>query len=116
MQRYVAKEVIHRPALIQSSRTGDCGRDYFMYAQDYARQEWIPQLRVGKAHPFLGGEKKMFCWHRVNALFTGSLYPLGRGTLKIYRVRDADKCCEQPMMTQALSPVLKPGQQSRAGI
>ncbi len=27
-----------------------------MYAQDYA-PEWIPQLRVGKAHSFLGGEK-----------------------------------------------------------
>ncbi|MFL6982894.1 hypothetical protein B6C80_17355 [Salmonella enterica subsp. enterica serovar Typhimurium] len=37
MQRYVAKEVIHRLALIQSLYEQEIvGADYFMYAQDYA--------------------------------------------------------------------------------
>lgn len=83
MQRYVAKEVIHRLALIQSLYEQEIvGADYFMYAQDYA-PEWIPQLRVGKAHPFLGGEKvDGSVGYRVNAHPLGSLYPLGRGTLE----------------------------------
>ncbi|SQJ17479.1 putative periplasmic protein [Salmonella enterica subsp. enterica] len=83
MQRYVAKEVIHRLALIQSLYEQEIvGADYFMYAQDYA-PEWIPQLRVGKAHPFLGGEKSgCSVGYRVNAHPPGSLYPLGRGTLE----------------------------------
>lgn len=83
MQRYVAKEVIHRLALIQSLYEQEIvGADYFMYAQDYA-PEWIPQLRVGEAHPFLGGEKvDVSVGYRVNAHPPGSLYPLGRGTLE----------------------------------
>lgn len=68
-----------------------------MYTQDYA-PEWIPQLRLGKAHPFLGGEK-------VDVqLGTGST-PLHlevytrweEGRWKIYRVREADKGYEQPI-------------------
>ncbi len=113
MQRYVAKEVIHRLALIQSLYEQEIvGADYFMYAQDYA-PEWIPQLRVGKAHPFLGGEK-------VDVLLATESTPIHlevytrweEGRWKIYRVRDADKDYEQPQfMTQAPSPRLRPGQQ-----
>lgn len=83
MQRYVAKEVIHRLALIQSLYEQEIvGADYFMYAQDYA-PEWIPQLRVGKAHPFRR-RRKSGCsvGYRVNTHPPGSLYPLGRGTLE----------------------------------
>lgn len=98
MQRYVAKEVIHRLALIQSLYEQEIvGADYFMYAQDYA-PEWIPQLRVGKAHPFLGGEK-------VDVLLATESTPIHlevytrweEGRWKIYRVRDADKGYEQPI-------------------
>ncbi len=68
-----------------------------MYAQDYA-PEWIPQLRVGKAHPFLGGEK-------VDVLLATESTPIHtevytrweEGRWKIYRVRDADKGYEQPI-------------------
>lgn len=98
MQRYVAKEVIHRLALIQSLYEQEIvGADYFMYAQDYA-PEWIPQLRVGKAHPFLGGEK-------VDVLLATESTPIHlevytrweEGRWKIYRVRDAGKGYEQPI-------------------
>ncbi len=97
MQRYVAKEVIHRPALIQSLYEQEIvGADYFMYAQDYA-PEWIPQLRVGKAHPFLGGEKWMFCWLQSQRPSTEVYTRWEEGRWKIYRVRDADKDYEQPI-------------------
>ncbi|HCT9370038.1 TPA: YbjP/YqhG family protein [Salmonella enterica] len=125
MQRYVAKEVIHRLALIQSLYEQEIvGADYFMYAQDYA-PEWIPQLRVGKAHPFLGGEKvyaQDYAPEWIPQLRVGKAHPfLGgekvdvllatestpihlevytrweEGRWKIYRVRDADKDYEQPI-------------------
>lgn len=111
MQRYVAKEVIHRLALIQSLYEQEIvGADYFMYAQDYA-PEWIPQLRVGKAHPFLGGEK-------VDVLLATESTPIHlevytrweEGRWKIYRVRDADRVMNSRFMTQAPSPRLRPGQ------
>lgn len=111
MQRYVAKEVIHRLALIQSLYEQEIvGADYFMYAQDYA-PEWIPQLRVGKAHPFLGGEK-------VDVLLGTESTPIHlevytrweEGRWKIYRVRDADRGMNSRFMTQAPSPRLRPGQ------
>lgn len=97
MQRYVAKEVIHRLALIQSLYEQEIvGADYFMYAQDYA-PEWIPQLRVGKAHPFLGGEKVDVLLLQSQRPSTWKFIPLGRGSWKIYRVRDADRGYEQPI-------------------
>lgn len=89
MQRYVAKDLIERLALIDSLYEQEIlGADYFMYVQDYD-PKWIPQLRVGRAQPFLGGEK-------VDVqLGTGSI-PLQLevytrwedGRWKIYRVRD----------------------------
>lgn len=111
MQRYVAKEVIHRLALIQSLYEQEIvGADYFMYAQDYA-PEWIPQLRVGKAHPFLGGEK-------VDVLLATESTPIHlevytrweEGRWKIYRVRDADKGYEQPIYDAGAITRLRPGQ------
>ncbi len=95
---HLKKEVIHRLALIQSLYEQEIvGADYFMYAQDYA-PEWIPQLRVGKAHPFLGGEK-------VDVLLATESTPIHlevytrweEGRWKIYRVRDADRGYEQPI-------------------
>lgn len=57
LQRYVAKEVIGRLALIDTLYEQEIVQaDYFMYVQDYA-PAWIPLLRVGQAQPFLGGEK-----------------------------------------------------------
>lgn len=112
MQRYVAKEVILRLALIQSLYEQEIvGADYFMYAQDYA-PEWIPQLRVGKAHPFLGGEK-------VDVLLGTESTPIHlevytrweEGRWKIYRVRDLTGVMNSRFMTQAPSPRLRPGQQ-----
>lgn len=111
MQRYVAKEVIHRLALIQSLYEQEIvGADYFMYAQDYA-PEWIPQLRVGKAHPFLGGEK-------VDVLLATESTPIHlevytrweEGRWKIYRVRDADRGYEQPIYDAGAITRLRPGQ------
>lgn len=56
LQRYVAKEVIGRLALIDTLYEQEIVQaDYFMYVQDYA-PAWIPLLRVGQAQPFLGGE------------------------------------------------------------
>ncbi|HCB26791.1 MAG TPA: hypothetical protein DEP74_21240, partial [Citrobacter freundii] len=56
MQRYVAKDVINRLALIDSLYEQEIlNSDYFMYVQDYD-PEWIPLLRVKPAQPFLGGE------------------------------------------------------------
>lgn len=112
MQRYVAKEVILRLALIQSLYEQEIvGADYFMYAQDYA-PEWIPQLRVGKAHPFLGGEK-------VDVLLGTESTPIHlevytrweEGRWKIYRVRDADRGYEQPIYDAGAITRLRPGQQ-----
>lgn len=111
MQRYVAKEVIHRLAPIQSLYEQEIvGADYFMYAQDYA-PEWIPQLRVGKAHPFLGGEK-------VDVLLATESTPIHlevytrweEGRWKIYRVRDADRGYEQPIYDAGAITRLRPGQ------
>lgn len=57
MQRYVAKDVINRLALIDGLYEQEIlDSDYFMYVQDYD-PEWIPLLRVGPAQPFLDGEK-----------------------------------------------------------
>lgn len=82
MQRYVAKEVILRLALIQSLYEQEIvGADYFMYAQDYA-PEWIPQLRVGKRD---AGKFTAF------GMLTGVM--------------------NSRFMTQAPSPRLRPGQQ-----
>lgn len=91
MQRYVAKEVIHRLALIQSLYEQEIvGADYFMYAQDYA-PEWIPQLRVGKAHPFLGGEKVDVLLLQSQRPSTWKFIPVGK--------RDAGKFTAFGMLT-----------------
>lgn len=111
MQRYVAKEVIHRLALIQSLYEQEIvGADYFMYAQDYA-PEWIPQLRVGKAHPFLGGEK-------VDVLLATESTPIHlevytrweEGRWKITAFGMLIRVMNSRFMTQAPSPKLRPGQ------
>ncbi|MBJ9835706.1 YbjP/YqhG family protein [Citrobacter portucalensis] len=100
LQRYVAKDVINRLALIDSLYEQEIlDSDYFMYVQDYD-PEWIPLLRVGPAHPFLGGEK-------VEVQLGG---PTGEapillevytrweeGRWKIYRVTDLGNHFEQPI-------------------
>lgn len=100
MQRYVAKEVIDRLTLIDSFHEQEIvDSDYFMYAQDYA-PEWIPQLQVGQARPFLGGEK-------VDVQLGGpgdqptirlEVYTRREGKRwKIYRVRDVGNHFEHPI-------------------
>ncbi|HCM1978478.1 TPA: YbjP/YqhG family protein [Salmonella enterica subsp. houtenae serovar 47:z36:-] len=98
MQRYVAKEVIHRLDLILSLYEQEIvASDYFMYVQDYA-PEWIPQLRVGQAHPFLGGEKVDVQLATESTPIHLEVYTCWEeGRWKIYRVRDADKGYEQPI-------------------
>lgn len=100
MQRYVAKDVINRLALIDGLYEQEIlDSDYFMYVQDYD-PEWIPLLRVGPAQPFLGGEK-------VEVQLGG---PTGEVPMllevytrwedrrwKIYRVRDISDHYEQPI-------------------
>ncbi|MGY9368475.1 YbjP/YqhG family protein [Citrobacter pasteurii] len=100
MQRYVAKDVINRLALIASLYEQEIlDSDYFMYVQDYD-PEWIPLLRVGAAQPFLGGEK-------VEVQLGG---PTGETPMllevytrwedrrwKIYRVRNISDHYEQPI-------------------
>lgn len=112
MQHYVAKEVIHRLALIQSLYEQEIVEaDYFMYAQDYA-PEWIPQLRVGQPHPFLGGEKVDVQLGTESTPIIWKFIPVGR--------RDAGKftafgmqtmAMSNRFMTQASLPGQKPGQQ-----
>ncbi len=105
MQRYVAKEVIHRLALIQSLYEQEIvGADYFMYAQDYA-PEWIPQLRVGKAHPFLGGEKVDVLLATESTPIHTEVYTLGRGTLEKFTAFGMlTGVMNSRFMTQAPSP------------
>ncbi len=95
MQRYVAKEVIHRLALIQSFMNRKLwGRLFYVCAGLCARVD--STVTGWEAHPFLGGEKWMFCWAQVNAhsrKFSALRWEEGRW--KIYRVRDADKGYEQ---------------------
>ena len=100
MQRYVAKDVINRLALIDGLYEQEIlDSDYFMYVQDYD-PECIPLLRVGPAQPFLGGEK-------VEVQLGG---PTGEVPMllevytrwedrrwKIYRVRDISDRYEQPI-------------------
>ncbi|BBV29970.1 YbjP/YqhG family protein [Citrobacter werkmanii] len=100
MQRYVAKDVIDRLALIDSLYEQEIiNSDYFMYVQDYD-PKWIPLLQIGAAEPFLGGEK-------VGVQLGG---PAGEtpmqlevytrweeGRWKIYRVRDLGNQFEQPI-------------------
>lgn len=100
MQRYVAKDVINRLALIDGLYEQEIlDSDYFMYVQDYD-PEWIPLLRVGPAQPFLGGEK-------VEVQLGG---PTGAPPMllevytrwedrrwKIYRVRNINDHYEQPI-------------------
>ncbi|EPB2250153.1 YbjP/YqhG family protein [Citrobacter sp. FDAARGOS_156] len=100
MQRYVAKDVINRLALIDGLYEQEIlDSDYFMYVQDYD-PEWIPLLRVGPAQPFLGGEK-------VEVQLGG---PTGAPPMllevytrwedrrwKIYRVRNISDHYEQPI-------------------
>ncbi|EPZ2455115.1 YbjP/YqhG family protein [Citrobacter youngae] len=100
MQRYVAKDVINRLALIDGLYEQEIlDSDYFMYVQDYD-PEWIPLLRVGPAQPFLDGEK-------VEVQLGG---PTGAPPMllevytrwedrrwKIYRVRNISDHYEQPI-------------------
>lgn len=100
LQRYVAKKVTDRLALIDTLYEQEIlNSDYFMYVQDYD-PTWIPQLQVGQAQPFLGGEK-------VDVQLGG---PPGEtqvqlevytrredGRWKIYRVRDVGNHFEHPI-------------------
>lgn len=98
LQRYVAKEVIGRLALIDTLYEQEIMQaDYFMYVQDYA-PAWIPLLRVGQAQPFLGGEKLNLQLGTESAPIQLEVYTRWEeGRWKIYRVRDAGRHYEQPI-------------------
>ncbi len=98
LQRYVAKEVIGRLALIDTLYEQEIVQaDYFMYVQDYA-PAWIPLLRVGQAQPFLGGEKLNLQLGTESAPIRLEVYTRWEeGRWKIYRVRDAGRHYEQPI-------------------
>ncbi|WP_414445913.1 YbjP/YqhG family protein [Citrobacter europaeus] len=100
LQRYVAKDVIDRLALIDSLYEQEImDSDYFMYVQDYA-PEWIPLLRVGAAQPFLGGEKVEVQLGGPTGEAPMQLEVYTRweeGRWKIYRVRDLGNQFEQPI-------------------
>ncbi|ENF8881557.1 YbjP/YqhG family protein [Escherichia coli] len=98
MQRYVAKDVINRLAMIDTLYEQEIlDADYFMYVQDYA-PEWIPQLRVGQARPFLGGEKVDVQLGTESAPVWLEVYTRREdGRWKIYRVRDLGNQFEQPI-------------------
>ena len=98
LQRYVAKEVTDRLALIDTLYEQEIVQaDYFMYVQDYA-PAWIPLLRVGQAQPFLGGEKLNLQLGTESAPIRLEVYTRWEeGRWKIYRVRDAGRHYEQPI-------------------
>lgn len=98
MQRYVAKDVINRLAMIDTLYEQEIlDADYFMYVQDYA-PEWIPQLRVGQARPFLGGEKVDVQLGTESAPVWLEVYTRREdGRWKIYRVQDAGSHFEYPI-------------------
>ncbi|MGQ3663758.1 YbjP/YqhG family protein [Citrobacter braakii] len=98
LQRYVAKEVIGRLALIDTLYEQEIVQaDYFMYVQDYA-PAWIPLLRVGQAQPFLGGEKLNLQLGTESAPIQLEVYTRWEeGRWKIYRFRDAGRHYEQPI-------------------
>ncbi|ATF48760.1 hypothetical protein CO701_06270 [Citrobacter werkmanii] len=98
MQRYVAKDVINRLAMIDTLYEQEIlDADYFMYVQDYA-PEWIPQLRVGQARPFLGGEKVDVQLGTESAPVRLEVYTRREdGRWKIYRVHDAGGHFEYPI-------------------
>ena len=98
MQRYVAKDVINRLAMIDTLYEQEIlDADYFMYVQDYA-PEWIPQLRVGQARPFLGGEKVDVQLGTESAPVWLEVYTRREdGRWKIYRVQDAGGHFEYPI-------------------
>lgn len=98
LQRYVAKEVIGRLALIDTLYEQEIVQaDYFMYVQDYA-PAWIPLLRVGQAQPFLGGEKLNLQLGTESAPIQLEVYTRWEEERwKIYRVRDAGRHYEQPI-------------------
>ena len=100
MQRYVAKDVINRLALIDSLYEQEIlNSDYFMYVQDYD-PKWIPLLRVKSALSFLGGEKMEVQLGGPTGEVPMQLEVYTRwedGHWKIYRVRDLGNQFEQPI-------------------
>lgn len=100
MQRYVAKDVINRLALIDSLYEQEIlNSDYFMYVQDYD-PKWIPLLRVKSALSFLGGEKMEVQLGGPTGEAPMQLEVYTRwedGHWKIYRVRDLDNQFEHPI-------------------
>lgn len=100
MQRYVAKDVINRLALIDSLYEQEIlNSDYFMYVQDYD-PKWIPLLRVKSALSFLGGEKMEVQLGGPTGEVPMQLEVYTRwedGHWKIYRVRDLGNQFGQPI-------------------
>jgi hypothetical protein len=88
MRDYVAQDTLERLNEIQGIYEQEIiGADYFTYAQDYAK-EWIPNLKVGRAKYFMGGEV-VDVWIGIQDTKKNRLYvylKMEEGKWKIYRV------------------------------
>ncbi|VEA34945.1 putative periplasmic protein [Salmonella enterica subsp. enterica] len=115
MQRYVAKEVIHRLALIQSLYEQEIvGADYFMYAQDYAPD--VDSTVTGWEGTSFPRWRKSGCsvGYRVNAHPLGSYTRWEEDAGKFTAFGMLIRVMNSRFMTQAPSPRLRPGQQKSA--
>lgn len=99
LRKYVSANTINRINAIQDIPGQDLiEADYFTYVQDYSN-DWVPQLRVEGAKPFLGGEVVQVMEGIGNGGYIHLEAFLRRedGVWKIYRVRDVTNNHEHPI-------------------
>lgn len=90
LQRFVSSDTLQRLAEVMKIPEQEIiNSDYFTYTQDYD-SNWIKDLKVGQAEPFMGG-KIVDVWLGVGngkSLHLKTYLRHEKGTWKIYRVRD----------------------------
>lgn len=99
LNKYVSADTIGRINAIQDIPEQELMEsDYFTYVQDYS-SDWVPQLRVEGATPFLGGEVVQVMEGVENGGYIHLEAFLRRedGIWKIYRVRDVTNNHEHPI-------------------
>jgi len=99
LHKYVSSETIDRINAIQDIPEQELMEsDYFTYVQDYS-SDWVSQLRVEGAKPFLGGEVVQVMEGVENAgyIHLEAFLRLENGVWKIYRVRDVTNNHEHPI-------------------
>ncbi len=111
MQRYVAKEVIHRLALIQSLYEQEIVGLIILCMRRTMRQSGFHSYGLGR-HTLSSAEKKwMFCWLQSQRPSTWKFIPVGkRDAGKFTAFGMLIKVMNSRFMTQAPSPRLRPGQ------